>query len=147
MTNRGSPFKINRRQFFPALLREINVLFNVSKGGTACQLGDLHEMPDDQLAAIIPMANPAFEISVSGLHVYGRVQRNGEVVKDFHGSAEDFLTINLIDGERSLGEIGGEIAMLRHCEGAVGYALARDTFLRLVGTLLFIPRGPARNEA
>jgi len=133
------PFTISRRNFFPALLREVIVLFGMTKGGRGFQLSELGNLSDQQLAEVIPVLNPAFEIFVEQNHLWGREVKTGRTIKGFPLQPENISTFNLFNGQNNLGEIGRRVAEEMGWEESRGFAHARSVFLSLARHLVCVP--------
>lgn len=134
-------FGCTRRGFLPALLREAIVTMGVLHGGDGRRLSELQSLPDEQLAAIKPVLNPAYEISVEAEDVLARYKPTDATVPLF--TVTDTATLaafNLFDGRHTLGEVGARLADQMDWDEAKGFAYTRDLFLRLVQDLIFVPK-------
>jgi len=137
------PFACTRRQFLPALLREVLVTLGMLRGGQGARLADLSHLPDEQLAHLRPIVNPACAITVDEDQVWARHKKTGTAVRLFAVEEADKLTaFNRFDGEHTLAEVGALLAEERGWDQAQGFALARDLFLELAGRLVCLPRDP-----
>jgi hypothetical protein len=127
------------------LLRETIVTLGMLRGGEGGRLSELENLPDEQLARIKPMVNPAFEIEVEAEHVLGRYKETGVAVSLFAVDETATLTaFNLFDGRHTLGEAGARLADQMNWDRDAGFAYARDLFLQLVENLVCVPRDPPR---
>jgi hypothetical protein len=132
-------FSLNRRAFFPALLREVRVLSSTLKGSSSFALSELGHLPDDQLARLIPMIQPAFSVYVEGAQVVGRHRETGTEVELFPAERENVLALNLFTGRITLATAGRRLAQQMDWDEAQGFALVKDLFLLLVSQLVCVP--------
>lgn len=140
---RDLSFACNRRQFLPALLREALVTVGLLRGGQGARLADLGRLPDERLARLRPMINPACNIVIEEDQVWARHKKTGAVVRLFAIEEADRLAaFNHFNGEHTLAEVGTLLAEERDWDQAEGFALARDLFLELAGRLVCLPRDP-----
>jgi len=138
-------FTCTRRGFLPVLLREAIVTLGMLRGGEGCRLSELENLPDEQLAGIKPMVNPAFEIGVEAGHVLARYKKTGATVPLFAVDETAALTaFNLFDGRHTLDEAGVHLADQMDWDKGAGFTYARDLFLQLVESLVCIPKDPPR---
>jgi hypothetical protein len=138
-----STLACSRRAFLPALLREAAVTLGMLRGGQGGRLSELGDLPDEQLAQLKPILNPAYEILVEEDCVWGRYKDTGTVVKLFGLEAkENLLAFNLFDGKHSLGQIGKRLAQEMGWDEVRGFLQARDLFLFSASRLVFVPNDP-----
>jgi len=138
-------FTCTRRGFLPVLVREAIVTLGMLRGGEGCRLSELESLPDEQLASIKPMINPAFEIGVEAEHVLARYKETGATVRLFAVDEIAALTaFNLFDGRHTLDEAGARLADQMDWDRGAGCAYARDFFLQLVENLVCVPKNPPR---
>jgi len=138
-------FTCTRRGFLPVLLREAIVTLGMLRGGEGCRLSELESLPDEQLASIKPIMNPAFEIGVEDEHVLARYRETGATVNLFAVDETAALTaFNLFDGRHTLDEAGARLADQMDWDKGAGFAYARDLFLELVENLVCVPKDPPR---
>jgi hypothetical protein len=136
-------FSCNRRTFLPAILREAIVTTGMLRGGQAGRLSELDSLPDDQLAQLKPVVNPAYEILVEDDCVWGRHKQTGTAFRLFSvDERENLTTFNLFDGSHSLAEVGRLLSAEMGWDEAQGFAHARELFLSLVSHLVCIPKDP-----
>jgi hypothetical protein len=136
-------FSCSRRSFLPALLRETVVTLGMLRGGLGCRLSELGALPDDQLAQLKPVVNPAFEILIEEDCVWGRHRKTGAIVRLFSmEERENLLSFNLFDGIHDLGQAGQRLAQEMGWEEARAFAHAKEFFLYLVGKLVCVPKDP-----
>jgi len=133
-------FSLSRRAFFPALLREVQVLSSALRGSQSFALSGLGNLPDDQLARLIPMILPAFSTHIDGERVVGRHRETGAEVDLFPSEKENVLALNLFDGQTTLGTAGKRLAQQMGWDEVQGFAHVKDLFLTLVGHLVCVPR-------
>lgn len=135
-------FPIRRRDLLPALARELIVLSQATKGRLAFRLSELGSLPDEQLAVIVPVLNPAFEVYVEHDHLWARDEQTGSRFEEFPVVNENTLTFSMFDGTRNLGEIGKRVALEMGWDEAKGFAHARGLFLSLASHLVCVPQNP-----
>ena len=140
---RDAPLACSRRAFFPALLREATVTLGMLRGGQGGRLSELGSLPDEQLARLKPILNPAYEIQVEEDSVWGRHKDTGTTLRLFGlEERESLLVFNLFDGRHSLGQIGKQLAQEMGWEEVRGFLQARDLFLSVASRLVFVPKEP-----
>jgi hypothetical protein len=132
-------FSLSRRAFFPALIREAQVLSGTLKGVRSYPLRELGDLPDDQLADLIPVVQPDFAVLVEGEYLVARHRETGAVVQLVSAVKENVLALNLFDGRATLGTAGRLLARRMGWDGARGFAHVRELFLCLVGHLVCVP--------
>ena len=119
------------------------VTLGMLRGGQGGRLSELGSLPDEELALVRPVVNPAFEIVVEEDSVCGRYEKNGKVIRLFSTEeTEKLMTFNLFNGQMTLGQIGRRVAQEFGWEEARGFAHARGFFLTLVGHLVCLPENP-----
>jgi hypothetical protein len=139
---RGLSFVCSRRDFWPALLHEIRVLYGSIQGGQGCRLSELHDLPDEQLAQVRPVVNPEYEIFVDRDYVCCRARGTERTRKLFAMKKENLVTFNQFNGRQDLGQIGVRLAQEMGWDECQGCAYARELFLALVDRLVCFPRDP-----
>ena len=141
-SRRGLSFACSRRNFWPALLQEFRIIYGSVRGGQGGQLSQLRDLDDDQLAKVRPALNPDYEIVVEHEYICCRAPGVEGTRKLFRMTKENLATYNQFTGQRSLAEIGAQVARQMGWDEADGYIYARDLFLDLVDRLVCIPRDP-----
>jgi hypothetical protein len=140
---RDLSFSCDRRAFLPALVREAFVTLGMFRGGQGGRLSELEALPDDQLARVTPVVNPAYEILVEEDCVWGKHKRTGTAFRLFSvEERENLITFNLFNGIHSLGEAGRLLSQEMGWEEALGFRHARELFLSLVSHLVCLPKDP-----
>lgn len=137
------PFTCSRREFLPSLLKETVVTLGMLRGGRGGRLAELGSLPDDELALIKPIVNPAFEIYVENDWIWSRYKETGAAIQLF--SVEErasLVTFNLFNGIHNLDQIGRLLSEELGWDEAEGFAYARELFLSLVSHLVCIPKEP-----
>jgi hypothetical protein len=141
--NPRPPFTCSRRAFLPSLLKETIVTLGMLRGGRGGRLAELADLPDEQLALIKPVVNPAFEIHVEEDYVLGRHKETGVVLRLFSVEERERLAVfNLFNGKRNLGQVGRLLAEELDWDEAWGFTQACEVFLSLVSHLVCIPKEP-----
>jgi hypothetical protein len=137
------PFSVSRREFLPALVREALVTIDLARGGQGARLSELGELPDEQLALVRPILNPACEILVEEDWVCAKHRGAGTPIKLFSLDQEANLAVfNLFGGQLSLGDIGQQLAQEMGWEPARGFDHARGLFLSLASRRVCLPKDP-----
>jgi len=139
-------FSLSRRAFFPALLREAWVLSGTLKGKPAFTFSELGDLPDNQLAGLIPMILPTVAVYIDGERVVGRYKRTGTEIELFPAEKENVLALNQFNGKATLATAGSRLAQQMGWDEAQGFAYVKDLFLSLVGHLVCVPRNPLEPE-
>jgi hypothetical protein len=132
-------FALSRRSFFPALLREAKVLSGTLQGVRSYPLRQLSDLPDDQLADLIPVIQPTISVVVEGEYLVGHHKDTDAVVQLVPSVKENVVALNLFDGRITLGTAGRLLARQMGWDGARGFAHVRDLFLSLAGRLICVP--------
>jgi hypothetical protein len=135
-------FACSRRNVWPALLQELRVWYDSIQGQPGGRLAALRDLDDEQLAKIRPMLNPDYEILVEQDVVCCRAKGVTETRPLFRMKQENLTTFNQFIGQRTLAEIGAQLAQQMGWEQAEGFCYARDLFLDLVDRLVCVPRDP-----
>jgi hypothetical protein len=113
------------------------------RGGQGGRLSELGSLPDEKLALLKPIVNPAYEILVEEDCVWGRYKSTGAVIRLFGlEERESLLAFNMFDGKHSLDQIGKRLAQEMDWDEARGFAHARDLFLFAANYLVCVPQGP-----
>jgi hypothetical protein len=133
-------FACSRRRFFTALLQELVVTRRALQGAPAIQLSELSHLPADQLARIVPIMNPDYEILVEHDHVWGRRKMSQAAQPLFLMTPENLTVFNLFNGRHSLAEISELAAQDLKWDKAQTFTLAADLFLSLVSHLACLPK-------
>lgn len=136
-------FSCTRRRFLPALVREAIVTLGMLRGGEGGRLSELASLPDEQLAIIKPVVNPAFAIEMEGEKVLARYRETGATVPLFAVDEDAAWTaLNLFDGRHTIEEVGICLSDQMVWYEDAGRVYARDLFLRLVENLVCVPKDP-----
>jgi hypothetical protein len=138
-----APLSCSRRAFFPALLREATVTLGMLRGGQGGRLSELGNLPEQKLALLKPIVNPAYEILVEEDSVWGRYKSTGATIKLFDlEERESLLAFNMFDGKHNLGQIGRQLAQEMGWPEAAGFVYAKDLFIFAAGYLICVPKDP-----
>lgn len=133
-------FACTRRRFFAALLQELLVTRRTLQGVPAFRLSELSHLPNDQLAQVIPIMNPDYEILVEHDHAWGRRKTSPAAQSLFLITPENLAVFNLFNGRLSLAEISEQAAQELNWDKAHTFTLAADLFLSLVSHLVCLPK-------
>jgi hypothetical protein len=128
------------------LLREARVLSSTLKGGRSFALSDLGDLPDEQLARLIPLVRPVFAIYVDGEQVVAQHRETGSVAGLAPSTKENVLALNLFSGQINLGTAGRRLAREMGWDEPRGFAHVKDLFFSLVGSLVCIPLNSPQSE-
>ncbi len=138
-------FTCTRRGFLPVLLREAVVALGMLRGGEGGRLSELASLPDEQLAKIKPLLNPAYEIQVEDEQVLARHKDTGLTVPMFAtDEREALMAFDLFDGQHTIEQAGALLSGHMEWDKEAGFAYARDLFLRLVEDVVCVPKDPPR---
>ncbi len=133
------PFVCSRRNFFGALINEIVITAKTARGGQSFRLSNLGSLPDDQLAKITPIMNPAYEIYVEEEYLWTRNKQTGKTYQEFLLNEENRRTFNLFNGRNTLGEIARQLSRDLAWEEDFAFAQARGIFLSLADHTVCLP--------
>jgi hypothetical protein len=128
------------------LLREARVLSSTLKGGRSFALSGLDDLPDEELARLIPLVRPGFAIYVDGEHVVAQNEKTGDIVDLGPSTKENVVALNHFDGQVNLGAVGRRLAHHMGWDEARGFAHVKDLFLSLVGRLVCVPLNAFESE-
>lgn len=142
----GLGFDLSRRDFFRALFLEARDLSGVTRGQRSFALSDLAELPDDELARLIPMVQPVFAVYVEDEYILARHGETGNVVELCPSARENILALNLFNGQIGLGTAGRRLALQMEWDESRGYEHVKGLFLSLVGRLICVPRNSLEPE-
>ena len=145
-SRRDLSFNYTRRQFFPALLRELVVTASAARGRPTWSLSELGSLPDEQIVKVRPVMNPEYEIVVDQDHVWSWHKKTGVATQLFAMGKENLVAFNLFNGEHTLGEVARQIAQEMEWDEAASLAHVRELFLLLVSHLVCLPRDPLPEE-
>jgi hypothetical protein len=132
---------VTRRRLWSALTTEFLVYSGKGRGGTACKLADLGELPDEQLAEVVPEVVPGCEIAVRGGFAWGRPPLAGRPIELFPLDSPALTAFNLFNGLTPLGEAGVRLAQASGWDEARSFAYVRGLFLCLVMAGICRPGG------
>jgi hypothetical protein len=136
-------FAVSRRDFLPALVREALVTLGMLRGGEGARLCELEDLPDEQLALVRPIVNPACEILIEEDWLCGRYRGTENPRTCFSlEETENLAAFNLFSGQLSLGDIGRRLAEEMGWDEAKGFAHAKGLFLSLASKGICTPRDP-----
>lgn len=133
----------SRRTFWRGLLHEAFVVSGLLKGGQACRLSELGELPDEVLARVRPIVHPSCQIFVDGDSVCSRCKETGAVTRLF--AVEETAraaALGMFDGQHTLGQVGARLAQAMDWNEDRAFACARDLFVSLAQRLVCVPRDP-----
>jgi len=142
------PNKYTRRRFFPMLLQELAVTMDTAKGKPGFALGDMSDLPDDQLRGLIPIMNPAHKIFTEKGFVCSRTPGKDEDIihKLFPISTENLAVFNRLNGRHTLSEIGEMVARDLKWEQPDAFAHTRKLFCLLVSARVCLPKNPPPSD-
>jgi hypothetical protein len=151
MTADGRPgrrlsFGLSRRAFFRALFLETKDMARALQGNRSFSLWRLGELPDDELARLVPVLQPGLAVTVEGQRLVARRTSTGERLDLAPASPENVLALNLFDGRLTLGTAGRRLASQMEWDRERGFVHVRDLFLELVERLVYLPRNAPEAE-
>ena len=129
-----------------ALLEELRVFYSSVKGRPGGRLADLHDLPDEQLADVRPVLNPAYEIYPEQDCICCRLRETTKTRQLFKMGKANLIAFNQFNGQHNLREIGARLAQEMGWDEREGFAYARYLFLALVDRLVCVPRDPPSIE-
>ena len=140
--------KLSRRQFFPMLIQELIVNLGATQGKLAYQLGELGNQPDEKLAIIRPMVNPAYQIRVIDGQICSQLKGDASATVQAHfpKTPENLAVFNRFNGKQTLREIADAVAKEYEWELDDAFRFVRDIFLILAVHLVVVPQNPLDSE-
>ena len=149
MTEPKKSMTVSRRSFLPMLLREIVVNVKSAQGTPAHQLNELVDLPDDQLATICPMINPAYQIRVIDGHVCSQLKHKDDapIRQHFSTTPENLAVFNRINGRYTMEEIAAAVVEALDWEADPAWTHTRGLFEDLAVYLVAVPKNSPELEA
>jgi hypothetical protein len=135
-------FRVSRRAFFPALIREVRVLSATFQGEQTFALSELGDLPDAQLARLIPLVVAGFLFEEQEGRIWARHRERNLAIELCAADRPNRLTLDLFDGEHTLAAAGSLLAQQMGWQPAAGFSHVKALFLDLVGHLVCVPRNP-----
>ena len=132
---------VTRRRLWSALTTEFLVYSGQGRGGTAYKLADLGELPDEQLAEVVPEVVPGCEIAVRGGFAWGRPPSARRPIELFPLDSPALTAFNSFNGLTPLGEASVRLAQASGWDEARSLAYVRGLFLCLVMAGICRPGG------
>ena len=132
---------VSRRQLWSALRTEFVVFGGKAEGGIAYKLADLGDLPDEQLAEVIPQIVSGCEILVRDGFVWGRSPSAHRPIQLFPLGSPVVTAFNQFNGRTPLGEASVRLAQMLGWDAARSFAYARGLFLCLVMVGICRPAG------
>ncbi len=133
-------FAVTRRTFFRALLAQAREAAGSLRGQPCFSLSALQDLPPDQLARLVPEVQPGWALHVEGDRLVARGRETGAVLDLAPATKENILTLNLLDGDRTIGSAGRRLAREMGWSEEEAMAHVREFFFVLAGTLVCRPR-------
>jgi len=136
-----------RRHFFRLFAGETVALIDELQGTPQCRLVDLWELPNAELAALVPQICPGVDIVPQDGRTCARIPGNGDLLALFISDEESEFIFNRFDGLHTIGQIACELGTALAVSEEESLARVRTLFLRLVRMKACIPsnEGPPRN--
>jgi hypothetical protein len=129
----------NRRHFLRQFAGETMALIDGLQGKPQCRLVDLWELPNRELAALIPQVCPGVEILTKDGNVCARLPGDGDLLTLFATTEESEFIFNRFNGIHAIGRIVGELGTAMGLSEEESLARVRELFLRLVRMGICVP--------
>ena len=133
-------FALTRRAFFRALLLEARQATTSLRGKPSFSLAALQDLPDDRLARLVPEVQPGWALHVDGERLVARARDTGTILDLLPANKENVLTLNLLDGRRTVGSTARRLAREMGWPEQEALEHVRRLFFVLAGALVFLPR-------
>ena len=134
--------RCKRRTFFKVMLQEFVVARGALKGKLGYRLTEIGTLPDEQLAQIKPIVNPACEIFVDAGYVWARFKQADKVYRLFSTEQKNLTVFNMFNGRNTLETISQRLAQDPAWEEASAFAHVKTLFVSLVNRLVCLPENP-----
>ena len=131
------------------LLREVAVTVKSAQGVPTHQINALGDLPDYELAAILPIINPIYRIRVVEGQVCSQLKddESAPVRMHFAATPENLAVFNRINGRQTIGEIAEAAAAALGWEMEQSFMHTRDLFLELASHLVAVPQNSPESDA
>lgn len=133
------PIAVSRRQFFSAIISELEGMNRVSEGGQALKLADLGDLPDERLKGVIPLISPDCEVWVDKGFIYTYSRSKERPIKLFPEDSQIRFVLDLFNGTHTLSEISHRLVKKSGWESDQAFAFVRGVFLSLVFVRICFP--------
>jgi len=129
-----------RRRFFKQFAGETIAWFEEIQGKPQYRLMDIGQIPDAQLAEMVPQIRPDVEIVPQKERICARLRGNAALINLFPANHTDLFLFNHFNGVNSIGRIAGELSIGMGLSKEESFVLVRAFFLRMVRLSVCIPR-------
>ncbi len=134
------PAQLTRRQFFSGLMNEVRA-FARSEDHPVYRLSDLGDMPDAELAFVVPTLLPGSETVEQEGFIWGNAPGTRRGVRLFPAESAARFVLEQFDGQRSIVDASRKLAGQLGWEKQRAFAYVRGVFLWLVLAKLCAPKG------
>lgn len=124
-------FSSGRRRLLTGLAINWQVAQGEAAGGIGYKLARLGSLPDEELAAIVPMVRPDCRITAGDDCVWATLPELATPIRLFAWAAAPLAAFNKMNGETPLGRIGADLAQELSWRPERSFAYARGLFLHL----------------
>lgn len=139
------PAQLTRRQFFAGLMNEVRA-FAHSEEQPVYRLSDLGDMPDAELAFVVPVLLPGSEVAEREGFMWGKAPGGRNGVRLFPADSAARFVQEQFDGQRSIVEASRNLAGQFGWEKQSAFAYVRGVFLWLVLAKLCAPKGKGQGR-
>jgi hypothetical protein len=134
------PAQLTRRQFFAGLMNEVRA-FAREEDHPVYRLSDLGDMPDAELAFIVPVLLPGSEVTEQEGFLWGKAPGGRNGARLFPADSTARFVLEQFDGQRSILDASRSLIGQFGWEKQRALAYVRGVFLWLVLAKLFAPKG------
>lgn len=131
-----------RRAFFKLFAAECFALVEEFRGRPQLRLGDLADLPDERLGAIMPMIGDGWEILLGETRVCARERDGDREVTLFERTAPDIFAYNRFNGRNEIEEIARLLAEEMGWDEQRAFGHVRALFLSMLEQGVAVPANP-----
>jgi hypothetical protein len=139
------PAFLSRRQFFEGIIQEIQA-YSQRDEQPFYRLCDLGEMPNAELAWVIPNPVPGSKIFVEDGYAWGKASDSKNGVRLFPADAPAMFVLEQFDGCQNIVDSVRNMAAHLQWDKQRAFAYVRGVFLWLVLAKLYVPRENMKRE-
>jgi hypothetical protein len=131
---------VTRRQFFAGLMNEVRA-FAREEEHPVYRLSDLGDMPDVELARVVPAMLPGCQLAEQDGFIWGKTPGTRKGLRLFPADSPARFVMEQFDGQRSILDASRQWIERSGWEKQRALAYVRGVFLWLVLAKLYAPRG------